>query len=143
MVKIYSIGFEKRSLEQFIVEIKNHRISKICDVRCFPDAESAGDFCRMNLASELTSIKYEVIKCLAPTPELLNDYFEKGISWEEYEQRYIEILKQRKVEEMLAEGQIIESCCFMCLEYSPHQCHRRLALEYLNKNWKKIEIIHL
>jgi len=42
--------------------------------------------------------KYDLwLRDLAPSIELLNDWKDKKISWEEYEKRYLEKIKHKKV----------------------------------------------
>jgi len=70
---------------------------------------------------------------LAPSVELLNDWRERRITWEEYKQRYLEEMKERDYVVM----QLIESIkdkkvvTLLCAERDDRRCHRRLLIESL------------
>jgi hypothetical protein len=50
---------------------------------------------------------------------------------------------QRHIEKTINKD-ILDDGCLLCSEHEPHQCHRRLVVEYLNKNWNSsIEVVHL
>ena len=135
---VYTIGFHGKSAEEFHQALKTHGVTRLVDVRCFPDSKSAGYARRKHLQTslpELCQIDYVHLPLLAPTPKLLHGSFKLGISWEEYEGRYFEILRGRLVEEKLKLEFFQPEVCLMCAEESPDQCHRRLALEYLQSKW--------
>ena len=81
--KIFSIGFQERTQENFFEALKKNDIETVCDVRCFPDAENAR-YARSSILKELlpkfTSASYTHLPVLAPTPDLLDDYFGKRIN---------------------------------------------------------------
>jgi len=52
-------------------------------------------------------------------------------------------LKQRKVESVLSRLDFKKKTVLLCSEATPEHCHRRLALEYLQKYWDEITIRHL
>ncbi|MDI9404840.1 MAG: DUF488 family protein [Limnohabitans sp.] len=33
--------------------------------------------------------------------------------------------------------------CLLCSEHKPHQCHRRLVVEYLRNKWGDLDAAHL
>lgn len=145
-LKIFSIGFEKRSPDQLLGKLNSNGISRLVDVRCFPDVETAGYAKRDNLKLllEKGGIEYLHYPLLAPTPELLKDYFDNGVPWANYEAKYNAILAERKIEDQIQKDFFYQPSCVLCLEHSPEKCHRRLALEYLKNTWNKsIEIVHL
>ena len=46
--------------------------------------------------------------------------------------------------EKLVNANLLENSCLLCSEHKPHFCHRRLVVEYLNKNSDlKLEVKHL
>jgi hypothetical protein len=52
-------------------------------------------------------------------------------------------MAQRNIERTLDKS-LIDNGCLLCSEHQPHQCHRRLVAEYLNKQWdENIKIVHL
>ena len=79
---------------------------------------------------------------LAPTQELLSDYRKKRIDWDGYEVRFLDLMHERKVEEIIS-PEILDTGCLLCSEHQPHRCHRRLVAEYLNDHWGGVQIKHL
>lgn len=74
---------------------------------------------------------------LAPSAELLKDWKHEGISWEEYEKRYLEEMsgwsQQEKIKE-LAERSKHETITLLCFEPEddPH-CHRHLLKKLIEQ----------
>jgi hypothetical protein len=65
------------------------------------------------------------------------------VTWEYYQSKYLELLARRSVESVLTPS-LVEDGCLLCSEHKPHQCHRRLAIEYLNAAWKnRFKVEHL
>lgn len=79
--------------------------------------------------------KYDLwLSDLAPSIELLNDWRNKKISWEEYEERYFREIKGRKevVDKLLGLIKEKKVVTLLCAEKEDKFCHRRLLREYLN-----------
>lgn len=79
---------------------------------------------------------------LAPTADILNEYTKKRISWDQFEFRFLTLMRERQVETKLDPFSFDEAC-LLCSEDAPDKCHRRLVVEYLGKHWKEIEVSHL
>lgn len=79
---------------------------------------------------------------LAPTNEILKAYQKKEITWEEYEIKYLHLISERGVENLLLAEEINDSC-LLCSEHKPDNCHRRLLAEYLKSKWGNLIIKHL
>jgi uncharacterized protein (DUF488 family) len=79
---------------------------------------------------------------LAPTQEMLDEYKKSGGTWEEYAQRFLDLMASRHVEDKVLREQL-DGACLLCSEDKPHHCHRRLVAEYLRDKWGTIEIEHL
>lgn len=78
--------------------------------------------------------KYDLwLSDLAPSIELLNDYRNGQIGWEEYERRYLEEIKGRKevIEKLLCLIKEKGVVTLLCVEKDDRFCHRRLLKEYL------------
>lgn len=74
-------------------------------------------------------------KKLAPSYELLNDYKNGKISWEEYEERYkAEVLSELDQKEVAAElAELVNGAgdpALMCWEKT--RCHREIVAKWLN-----------
>jgi len=82
---------------------------------------------------------------LAPDESILDPWKAKKITWTQYEQRFIPLLRERRVEELL-EPDHLDRACLLCAEPTAEQCHRRLVAEYLRAEWAgrvQVEIDHL
>ena len=81
----------------------------------------------------------------APTKDILDDYKKSKISWQAYEVQYKKLISERKIENLFKND--IEAkysnICFLCSEFDPKQCHRRILAEYLKSILNDIEVIHL
>ena len=74
---------------------------------------------------------------------MLDDYNETAqFDWKTYEDRFIALMRERRIEETIPQ-EIIADGCLLCSEDKPHHCHRRLVAEYLKQHWGNVEIGHL
>ncbi len=144
-MNIFTIGFTKKSAEEFFETLKKNKVKKVIDIRLNNKSQLAG-FAKGRdlkyLLKEIADIEYLYKPEYAPSKELLKGYRNKEISWEEYEKIYIEILNSRKIMDDI-EWEKIEEVCFLCSEKLPNKCHRRLIAEYLKKFNNDIKINHL
>ena len=85
---------------------------------------------------------YIHIPNLAPTRDLLGAYRKGLIDWPTYESRFIDLMRERKVE-VCTPREVVINGCMLCSERQPHHCHRRLVGEYLSRHWGGVEIKHL
>ncbi len=145
-MNIYTIGFTKKSAEQFFTILKDNKISKICDVRLNNSNQLAGFSKGRDLKfflSRICNIEYSHELIFAPTKEILDNYKKKKITWDEYEELYIGLLEERDIYKTLEENGILkEGVCFLCSEAEEIQCHRRLLVEHISKKYN-VEIKHL
>ena len=72
----------------------------------------------------------------------LEKYKKQHGDWTRYEERFLELITQRKIDETVPRFAVDEAC-LLCSEDKPHHCHRRLVAEYWKKKWGDLEIIHL
>lgn len=145
MNKLYTIGFSKKSAKQFFSLLEQTQAKRVIDIRLNNSSQLAG-FTKSNdlefFLNKILNWKYIYEPLFAPTKELLKNYQKKIITWADYEIEYYKILEQRNIINKIKKDNIINSV-LLCSEERPDQCHRRLLAEYLNKNWKDIEIVHL
>ena len=73
---------------------------------------------------------------------MLDAFKKRGGSWREYEERFLDLMAQRRIEKTLS-PELLEDACLLCSEDKPHHCHRRLVAEYLDRHWGGVEIQHL
>lgn len=143
-MKIYTIGFTKKSAEAFFEKLKENKVSKIIDIRLNNASQLAG-FSKNNdlkyFLRQILDIDYSHEINLAPTKDILDDYKRKTITWDEYKKKYIEILEKRNIKERISITDY-DQCCFLCSEELPEFCHRILLTEYIGEIIE-LEVKHL
>jgi uncharacterized protein (DUF488 family) len=144
-MKLFTIGFTKKSAEQFFTRIKSAGVKRVLDIRLHRDSQLAGFAKERDLRfflKTICDIDYHVVPELAPTQELLDAYKKQGGKWEVYESEFQRLLAQRKPESSLNRS-LVDGACLLCSEAEPKQCHRRLVAEHLDRAWGGIEVRHL
>ena len=145
-MEIYSIGFTKKTAEEFFGLLKRAKIARLVDVRRNNVSQLAGFAKREDLKyflREICGAEYVHELLLAPTQEMLDRYKKEKGGWEEYEKEFLELLKERRIEEAVSRELFEKPAALLCSEETPDHCHRRLVLEYLRHKWGNIEIRHL
>jgi uncharacterized protein (DUF488 family) len=144
-LEIYTIGFTRKTAEQFFERIKASGASSLTDVRRHPDSQLSGFAKGRDLSyllPRLSSIPYRAELLLAPSDEILRAYRGRKLTWPEYERAYLSELAERRVEDVL-DAEALAATILLCSEESPAKCHRRLAVEYLSRYWGAITQIDL
>ena len=142
MNKIYTIGFTKKTLEDFITRLKKAGVQRVLDIRLNDSSQLSGFAKSQDLEFILKQfgIEYTSVKELAPDKALLDKYREDK-NWGEYEGNFKALMKARNAKKTLDELQLDKKIsCFLCSEDKPEKCHRRLVAEILDKSF---EIMHL
>ena len=142
---ISTIGFTKKPARRFFDLLRQSGARRVVDVRFNNGSQLAGFAKKDDLAyflGELCGIEYVHLPELAPTKELLDDYRKRRCSWQTYEERFIALMRERRIEKTLSR-KIVSDGCLLCSEDKPHRCHRRLVAEYLKHHWGDVEIVHL
>lgn len=144
-MKLFTIGFTKKNAQRFFGLLKASRARRIVDVRLNNVSQLAGFAKKDDLAYFLKTIcdmEYVHLPELAPTQDMLDEYKKQKGDWETYEDRFIALMAERRIEETVPKD-LISQGCLLCSEDKPHHCHRRLVAEYLKQHWGDIEIAHL
>jgi uncharacterized protein (DUF488 family) len=145
-VEVYSIGFTKKTAEQFFGILGKAGIRRLLDVRLKNASQLSGFSKRDDLEyflREICAAEYAHEPLLAPTKEMLDDYKKRRATWGEYERWFLDLMSARKVEEKLDRGIFAIPTVLLCSEPKPDRCHRRLVLEYLQQKWANFTIRHL
>ena len=133
MSKIYTIGFTQKKAQVFFELLKKNEVKKIIDVRLNNVSQLAGFAKRDDLVyflKEICECDYEHVPDLAPIDEILKPYKKGEISWESYEEKFMNLMAKRKIEKSFNLDDFNDQC-LLCSEHLPHQCHRRIILDYL------------
>lgn len=144
-MNLYTIGFTKKSAEHFFGLLRNAGVTRLVDIRLNNVSQLAGFAKRDDLKyflSEICGIQYTHCINLAPTQQMLDDYKKRGDSWSAYENRFLELMKHRRIEETVPK-ELLNNAVLLCSEDKPHHCHRRLVAEYLAQHWGDVEIENL
>ena len=144
-MKLSTIGFTRKPASRFFDLLRQSDARRVVDVRLNNGSQLAGFAKKEDLAfflGELCGIEYVHLPELAPTKDILDDYKKRKGDWKTYEDRFLALMRQRRIEETVPR-EIIADGCLLCSEDKPHHCHRRLVAEYLNQHWGDVEIVHL
>ena len=90
-MKVFTIGFTKKSAETFFTRLKKSGARKLVDVRLNNVSQLAGFAKKDDLryfTNTLCGMEYEHIPALAPTQGLLDEYKKKGGAWDVYAQSF-------------------------------------------------------
>jgi len=144
-MKIFTIGFTKKSAEEFFLLLRNSGARRLVDVRLNNVSQLAGFAKRADLEfflREICGIEYVHRPDLAPTQDMLDRYRKKKSDWSVYEAEFLGLMRERKIEETVPRD-LLADACLLCSEDKPIKCHRRLVAEYLQQHWGDVELVHL
>lgn len=144
-MKIFTIGFTKKSAETFFSLLKKSGAKRVVDVRLNNLSQLAGFAKKDDLKYFLGAIcgmEYLHLPELAPTQQMLDEYKKKKGDWGVYEGRFLDLMKSREIEKT-SYRDVLSNACLLCSEDKPQHCHRRLVTEYLGEKWGEVEIVHL
>ena len=144
-MKIFTIGFTKKNARRFFELLRGSGAKRVVDVRLNNVSQLAGFAKKDDLAyfaKEICGMDYVHLPALAPTQAILDQYKKERGDWSTYETRFLELMRQRRIEETIPKEAIADGC-LLCSEDKPHHCHRRLVAEYLKQHWGDVEVSHL
>ena len=145
-MQIYTIGFTKKTAEQFFGKLKKNGIRRLLDIRLKPASQLAG-FAKAGdlryFLRELCDIEYVRVPLLAPTEETMVAYRGKQIDAQTFEHQFTALLRERGVDKALDRSLFNAPVVLLCSEPTAEHCHRRLVAEYLREHWGNVEIVHL
>ena len=143
---IFTIGFTKTSAANFFGRLKDAGVQKLIDVRLNNTSQLAGFAKAADLEyflQEISGIAYLPEPMLAPTQDIIDGWRKEKRPWEEFEARFKGLMAERRIETHLT-PEVLEGACLLCSEDKPHNCHRRLVLEYLEETWgTPLDVRHL
>ena len=144
-MNVFTIGFTKKTAEEFFTLLKRPGLRRLIDVRLNNVSQLAG-FTKKNdlkfFLREIAEVDYLHMPVLAPTQDILHAYKKNGSDWATYESQFLQLMADRQIETKV-KREIIDGSCLLCSESTPEHCHRRLVAEYLRRHWQDVEICHL
>jgi uncharacterized protein (DUF488 family) len=144
-MKLFTIGFTKKTARRFFELLRGSGAKRIVDVRLNNVSQLAGFAKKDDLAyfaHAVCGMDYVHLPALAPTQDMLDGYKKEGGDWPSYEQKFLDLMKKRRIEDSISKEALADGC-LLCSEDKPHHCHRRLVAEYLKERWGDVDVVHL
>jgi uncharacterized protein (DUF488 family) len=141
---VATIGFTQTTAQRFFDRLIAADVKKVLDVRLHNTSQLAGFAKADDLAfflEKIGGIDYEHQPLLAPTDDILKAFKKDKGDWGPYQDQFLALMRQRRVETQLR-PESLNGTCLLCSEATPHHCHRRLVVEYLNRAWSGALTVH-
>lgn len=134
-ITVFTIGYEERSIDEFLGRLKKHGITTLIDVRQIPHSRKR-DFSKSRITEHLRSVGIRYIhmgKLGSPKPLRAKLHEDKNYDsfFEEY-LKYIEPLRS-DMEELYEDIIAHNISCFMCMERDFSQCHRSVVAKKIKE----------
>lgn len=146
---LFTIGFTKKTAEEFFGLLREASVKKVVDVRENRSGQLAGFAKYPDIGFFLKNIlgaEYGFEPLLAPSPEI-RDAYRKSRDWEQYERSFRALMDARKVLEQIVPEDYAGNTALLCSEAGPEKCHRRLVAEMLAAHWNErghqVNVCHL
>jgi len=146
---IFTIGFTKKSAEEFFKLLQDAQVRKLIDIRENRAGQLAGFAKHPDLAfflDRIAGIAYDYQPIFAPSPEI-RDAYRKTRDWAQFEKSFRKLMMQRRVLETVDPTLFEGKVALLCSEAEADKCHRRLVAEMLTQHWASqghaIEVRHL
>lgn len=145
--KIFSIGYQKRSVTDLVKMVKEAGVDIVVDVRETPWSYRR-EFAKTALMTSLHAegIEYQHAKFAGNPKEIrrnARDYDECLIEYSKYIDNKPELLQEfdETVGALLREGKNI---CLVCYERHPNDCHRAIVIDrWLTFSRQSLQVTHL
>lgn len=76
---------------------------------------------------------------LAPAGGLIGAYYKRGLSWEQFQESYVDGLQDLPKVQELIQLALGTTVTVLCVEETPYQCHRRLLVEECQRRCDELE----
>jgi uncharacterized protein (DUF488 family) len=146
---IFTIGFTKKSTEEFFRLLQKAHVRKLIDIRENRAGQLAGFAKYPDLAfflDRIAGIAYSYQPIFAPSREIRIAY-RKTRDRAQFEKSFLKLMKQRKVLDAVDPSLFEGKVALLCSEAEADKCHRRLVAEMLAQHWSSqghvIEVKHL
>ena len=147
MKTLYTMGFTKKTAEEFFYLLEKNRVATVIDVRLNNTSQLAA-------FSKFPDIKFFLRKIIntdyihdlnfAPSEDILNRYKKKIIDWAGYETEFFKLMESRNIGAHIKKNYSdSDKICLLCSEPTAENCHRRLVAEKFSEVLGDITIIHL
>lgn len=140
MCRVYTIGYEGRTLDDFLVTLQENGIERIVDVREIPLSRKPG-FSKgaLSRALEGSGIAYEHFKELG-SPKPIRDELRRTHDYLRFFADYHKYLvTQLPSVQDVYERALFGKTCLLCFERNPEECHRLEIANYLKDIMPDVE----
>jgi len=142
---VFTIGYEGRSIDDFVNILIENGIEQLLDVREIPISRKAG-FSKNRLAELLkeSGISYIHMKELG-SPKEIRDNLHHTHDYEAFFKAYQYYIGTHfSLVQTAWEHVISKKTCIMCFEKNPCECHRSVLAQYLKTSMPLIdEVVNL
>lgn len=144
-MKVFTLGYEKRNIEEFIAVLKEANVQVLVDVRETPWSYKK-DFCKTRLKEALVKkgIEYVHVKGLGNPKQLRKSNTDRGTILNKY-RKYLDETESGVLELM----GIIDhakkkksNLCLTCYEREHLECHRSVIIDHI-KSIISVTVTHL
>ena len=145
-MEIYTIGFTKKTAEEFFKRLKENKIERLLDVRLNNTSQLASfakipDF--KYFLEKLGNIEYFHEPLLAPTQDILDKFKKEKGSWEDYTYYFMKLMQERVIEDKINPKFFDKRTVLLCSEHTHENCHRSLVIDYLNQKWGGVKACNI
>ena len=112
-MKLFTIGFTKKSAENFFKKLCDAGVKRVIDIRLNNVSQLAGFAKKDDLSyflKTICAIEYVHMPELAPTKDILDAYKKHKGDWAIYEKKFIELMIEREIENKLVRELFDNSC---------------------------------
>ena len=114
-MKIYTLGFTKKSAATFFELLRESGAKRVVDVRLNNSSQLAGFAKKDDLAYFLKRIcrmEHVHLPQLAPTREMLDAYRKEHKDWETYERQFLALMDERRLGKKGSRGRSPTAACY-------------------------------
>jgi uncharacterized protein (DUF488 family) len=144
-VQLFTIGFTKRSAENFFETLRGAGVKRVVDIRLNNVSQLAGFTKRDDLGyflDRVAGIGYTHVPLLAPDQDLIDAYRKQGLPYAEFAARFRKLLRKRTVESA-PEAALRDGDCLLCSEVNASECHRSVVAAYLAPHYTDVIVTDL
>ncbi len=143
-MKLYTIGYEGRTVRELVTILQEHSVTRVVDVRDRPWSRKRG-FSAMALFEALrkAGIRYDPERNLG-NPEQIRELWKNG-QLPKGKREYRAHLRNGASEhvERLAKLSAVDVVALLCLEADSDRCHRTIVAEEAAIRRRSLEVQHL
>ena len=144
---LYTIGFTRRTAEEFFEALRQARIQHVLDIRLQNTSQLAGVTKKEDLPyflDHLIGAGYTHEPLLAPEDGPFRAYRAGELDWPDFRKRYLATLRKRKVSTTLDWPKVLRKrTTLLCSEPDPERCHRSILVDHLRRTGHEVEAVHL